>query len=54
MLIYIFVIITGAIAYRGITYRGENGETDIGHLLFSCIALVFYIRVIVVDIPKVW
>jgi len=51
---YVFIIITGAIAYHGITYRDENGDSDFGHLLFGCIALLFFLRVIFVDILKVW
>lgn len=50
----IFVIITGAIAYHGLTYRDENGESDVGHLLFGCIALIFCLRVLLVDILKIW
>ncbi len=51
---YVFVIITGAIAYHGLTYRGEDGESDFGHLVFGCIALLFCVRVIFVDILTVW
>ncbi|MDH3672281.1 MAG: hypothetical protein OES46_14165 [Gammaproteobacteria bacterium] len=54
MLDYAFVIITGAIAYHGLTYRDEHGDSDFGHLLFGCIALLFCVRVIFVDILKVW
>ncbi len=54
LLDYLFVIITGAIAYHGITYRDENGDSDLGHLLFGCIALLFCIRVVMVDILKLW
>jgi len=46
----IFVIVTGAIAYHGLTYRDEEGESDVGHLLFGAIALLFCLRILVVDI----
>lgn len=46
----IFVIVTGAIAYHGLTYRDEEGESEIGHLLFGAIALLFCLRILVVDI----
>ena len=46
----IFVIITGAVAYHGLTYRDENGKSDFGHLLFGAIALLFCLRVLFVDI----
>lgn len=50
---WFFVIVTGAIAWHGITYRDENGDSDFVRLLFGCIALVFCIRVLFVDILKV-
>ena len=46
----IFVIVTGVIAYHGLTYRDEEGESEIGHLLFGAIALLFCLRILVVDI----
>jgi len=49
---YVFLVVTGVIAYHGITYRDEDGESDTGHLLFGCIALVFFLRVLLVDILK--
>lgn len=50
MIDWIFVIVTGFIAYHGITYRDKNGETEIVHLLFGCIALLYCMRVLFVDI----
>ena len=49
MIDILFVFVTGFVAYHGLTYRDENGETEVGHLLFGAIALVFCIRVIFVD-----
>ncbi|MGW8227917.1 MAG: hypothetical protein ACWGOW_03400 [Gammaproteobacteria bacterium] len=46
----IFVIVTGAIAYHGLTYRDEEGQSEIGHLLFGSIALLFCLRILFVDI----
>jgi hypothetical protein len=46
----LFVIVTGAVAYHGLTYRDENGELEWGHLIFGSIALLFCIRVLLVDI----
>jgi len=54
MLDWFFVIVTGAIAWHGITYRDEDGETDFVRLLFGCIALVFCIRVLFVDILRLF
>ena len=49
---WVFVIVTAAIAWHGLTYRDESGESDFVRLLFGCIALLFCIRVLVVDILK--
>ena len=50
MLDLLFVIVTGAVAYHGLTYRDKNGELEWGHLIFGSIALLFCIRVLLVDI----
>lgn len=47
---YILVVVTGAIAFHGINYRDEEGERETGHLVFGCIALVFCIRFLFVDV----
>ena len=47
---YIFVIVTAAVAYHGLTHINEDGDNDIGHLLFGSIALLFSLRVLFVDI----
>jgi len=47
---WIFILATGLVAYHGLTYRDENGETEWVHLLFGCIALLFCLRVLFVDI----
>lgn len=49
---WLFVIVTAAIAIHGLTYRDEHGESDLVRLLFGCIALLFCIRVLFVDIFK--
>lgn len=46
----IFILVTGAIAYHGLTYRDEEGESEIGHLLFGAIALLFCLRILFVDV----
>ncbi len=50
----VLVAVTAFIAYHGITYRDENGDSDIGHLLFGCIALIFCMRFFFVDLLKVF
>jgi hypothetical protein len=49
---WIFLLITGFIAYHALTHRNEDGENDVGHLLFGAIALLFFMRVLIVDIFK--
>ena len=46
----IFVLVTAAVAYHGLTFRDENGESDTVRLLFGAIALLFCMRVLFVDI----
>ncbi|WP_455206673.1 hypothetical protein [Kaarinaea lacus] len=50
MLDIVFVVVTGVVAYHGLTYRDENGESEWGHLVFGAIALLFCLRVLLVDI----
>jgi hypothetical protein len=47
---WLFVLVTGAIAYHGLTYRNADGERDTVRILFGCIALLFCLRVLFVDI----
>ncbi|UCE88951.1 MAG: hypothetical protein JSW10_11670 [Pseudomonadota bacterium] len=47
---WLFVLVTGAIAWHGLAYRDEKGESEVGHLLFGAIALLFCLRVLFVDI----
>jgi hypothetical protein len=49
---WIFLLVTGAIAYHALTHRDEDGSNDIGHMLFGSIALLFFLRVLLVDILK--
>ena len=45
-----FLAITGTIAFRGIRYRDEDGNTDIVRLLFGCIAATFFFLVLFQDV----
>jgi len=47
---WLFVLVTGVIAYHGITYRNADGERDTVRTLFGCIALLFCLRVFFFDI----
>lgn len=46
----VFLVVTAAIAVHAITYRDEQGKADWVRLLFGCIALVFFLRVLLVDV----
>lgn len=46
----VFLIVTGGIAYHGLTYRDAEGNSDTVRLLFGCIALLFFFRVLFVDV----
>ena len=54
MVDYIFVLVTGLVAYHGLTHRNEDGENDVGHLLFGCIALVYCLYSLFADILQVF
>ena len=45
-----FVIITGLIAWHGLTFKDSNGRRDFVRLLFGAIALLFCLRVFFFDI----
>lgn len=49
----VFLVVTGAVAYHGLTYRDEEGNSDTVRLLFGCIALLFFFRVLFVDVMGV-
>ncbi len=46
----IFLAATGYIALHGIRFRDEEGESDFVHLLFGCIAAVFFFLVLFQDV----
>ena len=54
MIDWIFLLVTAFIAYHALTHRNEDGENDIGHLLFGAIAVLFFLLVLFVDIIKVF
>jgi hypothetical protein len=46
----IFVLVTGFIAYHGITYRDKNGDKPWVHLLFGSIAAMYCMWILSRDI----
>ncbi len=47
---YLFLAVTGFIAWRGIRYRTEEGGMDTVQLVFGCIAAVFFFMVLMQDV----
>jgi len=47
---FVFLAVTGFIAWHGITYRDEEGKSDFVRLLFGCIAAVFFFMVLFQDV----
>lgn len=46
----LFLVVTAAIAWHGIRFRDPDGESDFVHLLFGCIAAVFFFLVLFQDV----
>jgi hypothetical protein len=46
----LFLAVTGFIAWKGVRARNPDGNTDFGHLLFGCIATVFFFLVLFQDV----
>ncbi len=47
---FIFLAITGFIAWHGIRFRDNDGNTDFVRLLFGCIAALFFFAVLAQDV----
>ncbi len=47
---WLFLAVTGAIAWHAIRFRDQAGEADSVRLLFGCIAAVFFFKVLFEDI----
>ena len=50
LLNYIFLTVTGFIAYHGIRFRDEEGNMDFVRLLFGSIAGMFFFMVLFQDV----
>lgn len=46
----VFVLVTGLVAWHGLTFRDKEGEREFVHLLFGCIALLFGLSILFKDI----
>ena len=47
---WVFLAVTAVIAWRGIRARNPDGSADFVHLLFGCIAAVFFFLVLFQDV----
>ena len=47
---FIFLAVTAFIAWHGIRFRDQDGNTDFVRLLFGCIAAVFFFLVLFQDV----
>ena len=47
---WVFVLVTGLVAWHGLTFRDPEGDRDLVRTLFGSIALLFCLRVLFVDI----
>ena len=47
---FLFLLVTAAIAWHGLSFRDEEGRTDFVRLLFGCIALTFFFLVLFQDV----
>lgn len=50
---WIFLIVTGAVAFYGFTYRDARGERPWIHLLFGAIAILYFGRTLFSDILSI-
>jgi hypothetical protein len=47
---WVFLIVTGFVAWHGIRFRDAEGNTDFVRLLFGSIAAVFFFMVLFQDV----
>jgi hypothetical protein len=50
---WLFLAVTGFIAWHAVRFRDEDGNPDIVRLLFGCIAAVFFFKVLFEDVLRV-
>ncbi len=46
----IFLVVTATIAWKGLRARNEDGKADFVHLLFGCIAALFFFAILFQDV----
>ena len=46
----LFLVVTGGVAWHALAWRDNDGKADWVRQLFGCIALLFFLRVLLVDV----
>lgn len=46
----VFVVVTGLVAWHGLTFRTKTGDMEWIHLLFGAIALLFCLLILTRDV----
>ena len=46
----LFLALTGGVAWHALTWRDAEGKADWVRQLFGCISLLFFLRVLLVDV----
>ena len=50
---WLFLAVTGFIAWHAVRFRNEDGGGDLVRLLFGCIAAAFFLKVLFEDVLRV-
>jgi len=50
---WVFLAVTGAVAWHAIRFRDKDGNPDFVRLLFGCIAAMFFLKVLLEDVLAV-
>lgn len=50
---WLFLAVTGAVAWHAIRFRDKDGNPDFVRLLFGCIAAMFFLKVLLEDVLAV-
>ncbi len=50
---WLFLAITGFVAWHAVRFRNDDGSPDLVRMLFGCIAAVFFFKVLFEDVLRV-
>lgn len=46
----IFVMVTGAVAWHGLSFRDKKGDPELVHMLFGAISAMYCLWILMVDL----